>query len=313
MGGRILVPLDGSPAAETALTHAVAVADVVADGLVLMQVLEPLTGPLATVDGDIDWRLRRAEANAYLQALADRLHEGGIEASTVVAAGPPADEIVREAHADEVELIVLASHGEGAAHGFDVGGTCQKVLSRGATSVLLVRRHAPTPASPAGLRYHDVLVPVDGSPAGEWALGRAAALARRHAATLHVLHLVTEAPSLREPLPRSTEEAELLQRLEGLQHDRGARYLSEIEAKLAHTDLSLRTHVRRVTQPARAVGAIAAELDADLIVLSAHGAHDAPFPYGTLAQRLLMASERPVLVLQDAPRRTGARSNADDP
>jgi nucleotide-binding universal stress UspA family protein len=308
---RVLVPLDGSPSAETALTHAVAVAGALADGLVLLQVLEPLPGPIKAIDGDVDWRLRRAEANAYLRSLAERLAGRDVDAETVVATGNAADEIVQRARDEAIDLVVLASHGEGQARAFDVGGTCQKILSRSPTSVLLVHRQDQGPQVHEDVAYHDILVPIDGSQASEWALGQAATLARRHGATLHVLHLVVEAPSLRERLPRSSEETELLRQLEELQHDRGVRYLDEIVAKLAHTDLTVRTHVRHAMQLAGAIRSIASELHADLIILSAHGAHGAPFQYGTVAQRLLMESERPVLVLQDAPRRESAEPIVD--
>ncbi len=283
--------------------HAVALVGALADGLVLLRVLEPPPGPFAAIEGDVDWRLRRAEASAYLRSVADRLGDADIEADTDVATGNAADEIVQRAGDVEIDLVVVATHGEGQARGFDAGGTCQKVLSRCPTSVLLVHRHDHAAPVRDAIGYHDVLVPIDGSQASEWALGQAATLARRHGATLHVLHLVVEAPSLRERLPRSSEETGLLQQLEGLQHDRGVRYLDEIAAKLAHTDLTVRTHVRRAMQLADAIQSIAGELGADLIILSAHGAHGAPFQYGTVAQRLLMVSERPVLVLQDAPRR----------
>ncbi|HSL84894.1 MAG TPA: universal stress protein, partial [Thermoanaerobaculia bacterium] len=54
-------------------------------------------------------------------------------------------------------------------------------------------------------------------------------------------------------------------------------------------------------QVAEGLQQVAVEEGADLIALSAHGAAEARFPYGKVAQRLLAQSELPVLVFQDRP------------
>jgi nucleotide-binding universal stress UspA family protein len=358
MPRRALVPLDGSPAAEAAVGHAGALAGVLADEVLLLQVLES-PPPSEMAGGDVDWRLRRAEAAAYLRSVAERLAERGIDVETAVAIGDPADEIVRHARQADVEIVVLAAHGRGAAEAFDLGGTCHKVLSLAPASVMVVGRrlggpppprtddadatasvpdlpaadgatgvpHAtdpygappatdpyPAPRSPdpgAEVTYRTILVPLDGSPTSEWALSHANAIARRHGATLLVLHVVPDAAPAFERLPRSPEESELLDRLGRIQEERGDRYLAEVEARLTHTDLPVRTHLSRATRLAEAIRTAATEHGADLIVLAAHGAGGAPGRYGTVAQRLLSVGGLPVIVFQDLPGtfgRAGARS-----
>lgn len=297
MARRVLVPLDGSPAAERALGHASALATALGDGLRLLQVLEPV--PAASEPADVDWRLRRAESTAYLRSVAERLADEGVDVETTVASGTVAAEIVRHASEADVEYVVLTTHGAGAATAFEAGGTCHQVLSRVPVSVLLVRRSDR--AAPLQVGFRGVLVPVDGSQASEWALGQASTLARRFDATLHVLHLVATAPELRERLPRSSEEGELTHRLEQLEAEHGQRYLDDIATRLAHTGLTVRTHLRHAVQFAHAIRSLANDEDVDLIALSAHGVHGAPFHFGTVPRRLLSSSERPVLVFQDAP------------
>lgn len=337
MPRRVLVPLDGSPAAEAAVGHAGALSEALAEGVLLLQVLES-PPPSEMAGGDVDWRLRRAEATAYLRSVAERLAERGIDAETAVAIGDPADEIVRHARQADVEIVVLAAHGRGAAEAFDLGGTCHKVLSLAPASVMVVGRRlggppppraddadaaasvadlppaegaaapppadhgAPRPPDPAAeVRYRTILVPLDGSPTSEWALSHANAIARRHGATLLVLHVVPDAAPAFERLPRSPEESELLERLGRIQEERGDRYLAEVEARLTHTDLPVRTHLTRATRLAEAIRTAATEHGADLIVLAAHGAGGAPGRYGTVAQRLLSVGGLPVIVFQDLP------------
>ena len=306
----LLVPLDGSAAAETAAWHAAGLVGALADGLLLLQVLETPPLPSENVSRDLDWRLLHAESAAYLRSVAERLAEIGVDAEFAVEIGPAAEQIVRHARRDDVALVVMAAHGRGEADAFAFGGTTHKVLSLAPASVMVVRRGADAaPARPVGYRH--LLVPLDGSPAGEWALGLAAAVARQQQATLLLLHLVPESPPAWQRLPPSGEEAELLARLTALQSERAARYLSEMEARLAHTDLRVRSRVGRAAQIAEGIRTVAAEEGVDLIALAAHGASGAAFPCGAVAQRLLATSGLPIVVVQDAP--TGAADGDRQP
>jgi len=301
MRRRVLVPLDGSRAAESAVWHAAAVAGALADGMLLVQVLEPPPAQGDTLARDLDWRLLRAEANAYLRSLAGRLAAGGLDATVAVEVGGAADEIVRLARRQDVELVVMAAHGRGEAEAFAFGGTTHKVLSLAPTSVMVVRRGEETAPLTPPIDYRHILVPLDGSPASEWALGLATALARHHQAALLLLHLVAQAPPAWENLPRSDEETALLQRLEALQHERAERYLRTLEERLAHTDLRVSSHLGQAAQLAEGIRSVADERGVDLITLAAHGASGAPYTYGTVAHRLLTVSGLPVIVFQDAP------------
>jgi len=296
----VLVPLDGSTAAEAAVWHAAAFVGAVADGVLLLQVLE--TPPSADhLSRDLDWRLRHAESLAYLRSVAERLAEAGVACAVEVEIGVAADEIVRHARRDDVALVVMAAHGRGEAAAFDLGGTTHKVLSLAPTSVMVVRLAPDVRPPERAVGYRRVLVPLDGSPAGEWALDLVASVARRQRAALLLLHLVPESPPTWQRLPPSGEEAELRDRLATLQAERAERYLSKLEARLAHADLPVRCRVGHATQVAEAILAVAAEEGVDLIALAAHGASGAPFACGAVAQRLLATSGLPIVVFQDAP------------
>jgi nucleotide-binding universal stress UspA family protein len=297
MARYVLVPLDGSPAAESAVAHGAAVAAALADAVLLLHVLEP-SAAVGTLEGDVDWRLRRAEAGAYLRSVADAWGALGVATETEVAVGTPADEIVRCASRDDVVAVVVAAHGRGASTAFDLGGTCQKVLWGAPTSLLIVRR---AEGAPAPLAYRRILVPLDGSPAAEWALAGAAALGGRHGASLLLVHHVPGAAPAPERLPTDPEEGELWTRLERLQTERGARYLDDVASRLGHTGLEIRTRLARGGRIADAIAAVAADESVDLIALSAHGAGGATTPYGGVAQGLLLAAGAPVLVFQDLP------------
>jgi nucleotide-binding universal stress UspA family protein len=297
----VLVPLDGSPAAEAALGHGVTIATAFRAELILLRVVEAhaaLTDPLVS---SVDWRLQRAEASAYLQEMASRLEAGGVKAATEVAEGRAADEIVQLVRDRAVDLVVLASHGQGGARDFALGGTVHKVLASADASVMIIRPGTGGAPAPAKVEYRRVLAPVDGSPAGEWALCQAASVAREQGAELLLVQIVAEVELTCDRMPRSAEETRLVDRLQALQHARGERYLEEMRAKLSRGDLRVRCRVAHAAEVVEGVLEAAREEGADLIALSAHGATGAAFPYGKVAQRLLARSEIPVLVFQDLP------------
>ena len=298
---RVLVPLDGSREAEMALGHGVAIATGLEAPVFLLRVVESqgaLTDP--TVSG-VDWRLLKLEAAAYLQEISGRLKGEGVEAATEVVEGKVADEILRFVLKRGLDLVVLAAHGQGGAIDFPFGGTVFKILSSAAASILIVRPPIKNLDSPAEIAYRRILVPVDGSPSSEWAVCLAAGIARKVGAELLVLHVIPEIELLCPRIPCSTEETRLLERLEALRRERADRYFQEMESELCQGDLVGRFRVVRAPQVAEGVQQVAREEGADLIALSAHGASEAAFPYGRVAQRLLARSQIPVLVFQDLP------------
>ena len=134
---KILVPLDGSRLAESALTDAV---DMVAeDGVVvLMRAAEahvlPGTDPiLAQIDVV-------AEAEQYLSALKAELEERGIRnLETHVWYGSPAASIIDAAGIYQVDLIVMSTHGRRGVTRLMAGSVAESVLRKTRTPIFLRR------------------------------------------------------------------------------------------------------------------------------------------------------------------------------
>ena len=92
----ILVPLDGSKAAERVLPYVVEIARATPARVTLLQVLE-VTGGMATgrqhVDA-IEWEMARAESHAYLTSIATRLQNERLAAEIELVQGRAAEQIV---------------------------------------------------------------------------------------------------------------------------------------------------------------------------------------------------------------------------
>lgn len=109
----VLVPLDGSPLADDALTHALGVYDC---RITVLNVVTPLDKPLS--EGGIleldESRREAAEerAEAVLKRAREQADAVGQTVETVVESGDPAETIIDYADAHDVDHIVMGSHSE---------------------------------------------------------------------------------------------------------------------------------------------------------------------------------------------------------
>lgn len=139
---KILVPLDGSKLAESALADAV---DLVAeDGVVVLvraaeaHVLSGMDPILAQIDVV-------AESDRYLSALKAELEARGIRnVETHVWYGPPAASIIDAARAHKADLIVMTTHGRSGVGRLVYGSVAESVL-RGTTIPIFLHRSSGAP------------------------------------------------------------------------------------------------------------------------------------------------------------------------
>lgn len=141
---RVLVPLDGSDLAEAALEPIAALADQLQAEIILLQVIEP--PHYAYAEGyayvTFDPESERAEAQRYLQGVADRLRAGGrnIQIETVI--GYAASAIANAARDLGADLIAMASHGRGGLTRFVLGSVATGTLQRTSVPLLVLRAAA---------------------------------------------------------------------------------------------------------------------------------------------------------------------------
>lgn len=309
---KILVPLDGSERAEDALPHASAVARAFGARLVLLRVMDPGVDAGSVAVDSLIWRLARAEASRYLNGLLRDLERRGHRAQAEVAEGPAAEQIVRFIDAAGVDLVVLCTHGTGAATEFELGGTARKVLERAGVSVMLVPSRGAGRAEPVRARYRRILVAVDCSPRSDWATSLAAVIARAERAELVLAHVV----SVPEVTGRAAgaEDGALISGVVAANQAAAEGYVNRLVAQHQAANLRVRCRMTEAHNVPRALAALAKEERADLAVLSAHGASgDDHWPYGTVAASLLGCSCGVTLVLQDLPRRAFRPVTEEEP
>lgn len=144
---KVLVPLDGSELAERALECAAQLARELGSSLVLLRVVNATefapaqalaawsTADLLSVAAEDE----RRSAQEYLERVAARVRQAGVDAQCAVRMGDPAGEIVEYGKANRIDLIVMSTHGRSGLSRWVYGSVADRVLRGGTLPVLLVR------------------------------------------------------------------------------------------------------------------------------------------------------------------------------
>jgi nucleotide-binding universal stress UspA family protein len=135
----LLVPLDGSPLAETALGPALELAAANPDAtLVLMRAAEATTLPGRSPIEDQVRVVREAEQ--YLDAVAARLtRAGAAHVTTSVWYGSAATAITEATDTVKPDVIVMSTHGRSGLGRLFMGSVAESVLRSTHTPVLILR------------------------------------------------------------------------------------------------------------------------------------------------------------------------------
>lgn len=296
---RILFPTDYSRCAEGAYRHAAFLADRFSAELHVLHA----TGPdraSSSVFGDPD-------TSPLDITLADVYEDLGLPmpepapdydlfelieiTETEVDAGPPAEAILETVQDEEIDLVVMGTHGRTGWRRGVLGSVAETVTRRAPCPVLTVR---PLDAEVADRAWPPsrVLLAVDVdldpdpdappvlTPAVRWA----AHLAGAYRAALDLVYVVPTSLALLGGAARRQATSEL---------DRLARAIRDT----AEIDLHVETHVREGA-PTDALRTMASETGAHLIVVGTHGYQGIKRAVlGSVAEGVLRTAECPVLIV----------------
>lgn len=153
----ILVPLDQSGLAETALDYAAQLVGAESQ-ITLLTVIVPPDLSLGTFYGPTESMLQtvmdtgagdeslerriRVQAEDYLRAVSKRLSSTGAQINLQVQVGQDAEVIVETAEALGVDAIVMATHGRSGISRWLLGSVTQKVISAAPCPVFVVPNRA---------------------------------------------------------------------------------------------------------------------------------------------------------------------------
>ena len=280
----ILVPTDGSAAAETATETALALARRFDAAVHAINVVELDEFP-ADVESDAAEELTR-RGEETLATLGDRAADAGVEATTrvVETVGSTHQAIVDYATDHDADLVVMGTHGRTGLNRLVLGSVTERTLRTSPVPVLTVHEDTTFEAD-----LERVLVPTDGSDAATVAADHGIALAGATDAAMHVVHVVDTTTTSGE-----FGGTGVLAALEGV----GRRAVDDVIDRTDDADLrSVEASVLSGT-PARAILDYAEERDIDLIVAGTHGRTGLNrYLLGSVTEKLVRVADVPVLTV----------------
>jgi nucleotide-binding universal stress UspA family protein len=145
-----LVPLDFSESANQALDYAITLAGKLGARLTILHAIQSL--PLGGVDMGVTLPLAyvqdlEAEIRRSLASCLERVTAAGLEGDMVIVHGVPFHEIIETAKTQQVNLIVMGTHGHTGLHHVLLGSVAEKVVRLAPCPVLVARQPTIIPVS----------------------------------------------------------------------------------------------------------------------------------------------------------------------
>jgi len=182
MQHHLLVPLDGSPSAEQALPHAIALAQRSNATIHVVRVLPPQQeGVLFRPEpAAID------DAKRYLDRILKQIKQQNVSVEAGWRCGEPVEQILCDAIMLDIDVIIMATQHYTGLERLLLGSVAERVVRMAECPVMLV--HGNTPVHPC----QRLLVALDRTPTGEAILPYAEQLSRMLGASLVLFHVIAK-------------------------------------------------------------------------------------------------------------------------
>ena len=266
---RMLVALDGSKMAEVVFTYARELSGRLGLDLELLHVC------------NLDESTQLPMRQAYIEHMAETLKEQSeqfrskadimagkkaIESRGRVVVGYPAEEILRYAEENKIDIIMLSTHGRSGIRRWGLGSVAEKVIHEAEVPVWLVPA-----ALHEGILYdkmpnRTMLVPLDGSALAEEVIPHVIDIVKQRGAEQKVTLINVSKP----PARLSDADKSLFGEDVASLQTGGELYLKKIAARLEAAGLTAE-YEQLVGDPAEEIVRYAATYQPRLIVMSTHG------------------------------------------
>jgi len=292
---RILVPLDGSELSELALPYAEELAGTFNSEVELVYVCESEESQY------------RHMYHLYIEQIAEQVrshikaYRTGEKRLTarvkpVVLDGDPAAEIIDYAEKNDISLIVMVSHGRSGVMLWVMGSIATRVVQGTSKPMLFIRAGTPGLKVGKGEMFSKILVPLDGSDAGEVTLPYIKELTNKLKSEVTLLQVV-EPGQYVHTVGGLNYILFSEQQVEAMKAET-KQYLEGVKRKLINTEATLRSEVK-TGNAAQEIIKLADETSTRLVAISTHGRSGVKrWVSGSVAHKVLQAGHTPLLLVR---------------
>jgi len=286
MWKKILVPLDGSDLAELALPYAEELANAFKSEVILLHVSEPSEGHYQHMH------------QLYIEEVAQRMKGRIRNIRPVLITGKSAEEIIGYAEKNDVGLLVMTSHGRSGILSWATGSIASRLLQAATMPVLLVRAAKLKRKAQRKVLFNRVLLPLDGSVAGEAAVTYVGELMSRLESEVTLFGVISSGQHIRsvgglDYISYPEEQMEMFKK-------EAEEYLNGVYRRLKRRKGTVKVTIEVVAADVgQEIIKFAEEKGVDLIAVSSHG-HSGieKWVFGSITNKVVQASKAPVLVVK---------------
>jgi len=287
---KILVPLDGSNFAELALPYAEDLMEVFNSDVTLLFVCD-------TPECE-----QNHEHQVYMEKMAEQVAEEvgkkhpRKSVNPVVLKGNAAVEIIDYADKNDIGLVALATHGRSGIIAWALGSVAHKILHAVDIPVLLVRAGGHIKKVDRGKLLEHILVPLDGSEAGETALTYAKPLAEKLSSEVILCQVVP--PGRHVHTIGGLDYVRFNGHEMDIAREKSEAYLAGAVERMEAKKARVRSEIR-VGDPAEEIIKLAEETGTCLVAMSTHGHSGIErWAFGSVTDKVVHAGKSPVLVVR---------------
>jgi nucleotide-binding universal stress UspA family protein len=281
---KILVPLDGSQLSQRALEPALALSQ--ESGAELLLVRVPAADTLSFAVSEAKQRELFQESLLYLDTIRKSNAQSQVSLRTQVLEGDVASAIVDTARTEQIELIIMSTHGYSGLTRWVLGSITEKVL-----------RSAPCPvmAVHAARHLQRVLITLDGSPLAERAIEPGLSLAQSLQAEVTLLRCV---PHILADGKLDEHERGLSRRMQEDLINEAKEYLRARSDEAGRSGVMINSAVR-IGSPADSILEYVETYGIDLIAMATHGRTGLKrWVYGSVTAKVLRSVSCSMLVIR---------------
>jgi nucleotide-binding universal stress UspA family protein len=285
---KILLPLDGSEIAESAIPYVRELAARLGAEVYLLHVFPASREPYHHMH------------EIYLEHISELMQAGvqPLDIQVDARAGEPTKAILDYAQEKGITLVTLTTYSPKAAQAQEMGNVSEKVIRSAGVPVFLIRVKEGQEPHEGNRLIQRILLPLDGSDASKEAVNYAVNMAKKMDAEI-ILYSMAEtiyARGMDNLVPGAGVNWD---KIDAATVKQVSNYLEEIENKIKQEGVNASHVVTLSVDAAHEILEQEKKANADLVVMATRGrSHIARWAFGSVAEKVLRGGSLPLLVVK---------------